>query len=133
MKRFVLSLVVCIWTCATTHVLSQEPLFTPAPSITVGPGSGKLFFLDFNRDGHIDLLAKHLLGRRLSVRLGDAKGRFAPAAKAAETFDYQPGTIALGNVNNDTISDLGVAKRDAAGNTPGFTAVAVLSLAARIS
>ncbi len=90
---------------------AQAPLFVPGSPVAVGPDSGEIVLADFNRDGHLDMLTKHLLSRIVAVRLGDGKGRFAPF-DGPMSFGYQPGAIALGDVNNDGILDLGVASRD---------------------
>jgi hypothetical protein len=93
---------------------AQGPLFTPAPGspITVGPGSGEVVLADLNRDGHLDLLTKHLLGQSISVRLGDGKGHFQPLSEDPMRLGYQPGAIALGDINNDSSLDLGIASRE---------------------
>ncbi len=98
-----------------TRYHSQSPQFVPAPSspLTVGPGSGEIVLADLNRDGHLDLLTKHLLGKTMAVRLGDGHGHFALIAEGPMNFGFQPGAIALGDVNNDRILDLGVASWDA--------------------
>ena len=98
---------------ATQH-RSQGPLFVPAPGspVTVGPGSGEVVLADLNHDGHVDMLTKHLLQKCVTMRLGDGKGHFAPSAESPLSFGYMPGTIALADINNDTILDLGVASKD---------------------
>jgi hypothetical protein len=95
-------------------LLRVNPLFVPAPAspVAVGPGSGEVLLVDINYDGHLDMLTKHLLNQSLSVRLGDGEGHFAPAAENSMSFSYGPGAIALGDVNNDGILDLGVASKD---------------------
>jgi len=97
--------------CWAIQCDAQAPLFVPGSPVAVGPDSGEIVLADFNRDGHLDMLTKHLLSRIVAVRLGDGKGRFAPF-DGPMSFGYQPGAIALGDVNNDGILDLGVASRD---------------------
>jgi hypothetical protein len=58
------------------------------------------------------MLTKHLLSQNVAVRLGDGKGHFVPVAEGPMSFGYQPGAITLGDVNNDSILDLGVASKD---------------------
>lgn len=96
---------------------SQAPLFVSAPGapVAVGPGSGEVVLADLDRDGHLDLLTKHLLQRCVAVRLGDGQGRFEAVPEAPMSFEYQPGAIAIGDVDNDGILDLGVASRDGDG------------------
>jgi hypothetical protein len=102
---------------AASDASGGTDLYVPAPGspVPVGRGSGEVFLVDLNRDGHLDLVTKHLLERRLSVRLGDGNGRFAPGPVDPVPFDYQPGTIALGDVDGDGRLDLGVTSRDDAG------------------
>lgn len=97
-----------------TQCHAQGPLFVPAPSspVTVGQGSGEIVLADLNRDGHLDMITKHLLPQSVVIRLGDGKGHFAPLADSPMSFAYQPGTITLGDVNNDGILDMGVASKD---------------------
>jgi hypothetical protein len=98
---------------AATQVHSQGPLFEPAPDspVTVGPGPGQVVLADINRDGHLDMVTRHLLNQSVAVLLGDGRGRFAPVAEGPMSFGYQPGAMALGDVNNDSILDLGLASR----------------------
>lgn len=93
---------------------AQGPLFVPAPGspITVGPGSGEVGLVDLNRDGYLDLLIKHLLSQSISVRFGDGKGHFEPVTEGPMKLSYQPGAIALGDINNDSSLDLGIASRE---------------------
>lgn len=97
-------------------VQSAQPLFVPAPNgtVNVGRGSGTVILADINRDGEVDLLTRHLLGRKITISLGEAPGRFAPAADL--TVDYSPGDMKLGDVNADGVLDLAI--------TPGTQDVA---------
>jgi hypothetical protein len=91
------------------HPASQRNhLFAPAAGspIQVGPGSGTIVFGDIDRDGHLDMLTRHLLTRRAMVLRGDGRGGFAPSGSIA--FDYEPGDMALGDLDKDGIPDLAV-------------------------
>ncbi len=116
MKRFVLVsfiVVAVVLIGCTTQSHSQGPLFVPTSSpVTVGPGGGEVELADLNRDGHLDLVTKHLLEQRVAVQLGNGKGNFTPVTGGPMKFEYEPGAIALGDVNNDSILDLGVANKD---------------------
>ena len=97
-----------------TQVSSQSLLFSPAPGspVTVGAGSGNLLLADVNGDGKLDLVTGHILGRKLTVQLGDGTGRFAPAPGSPIVLSYMPEDIKLGDVNGDRILDLGVTSSD---------------------
>ena len=110
MKKFAVTLAMVV--CWVAYGYPQASLFTPASPVAVGPGSGEVFLADLNHDGHLDLLTKHLLKQSLSLRFGDGNGHFVPAGESSMSFDYQPGAVALVDVNNDRILDLGVASKD---------------------
>jgi hypothetical protein len=94
--------------------LGAEPQFAAAnPAlVNVGHGSGGILLSDINSDGHLDLLTKHLLGKSIAVQSGSGDGRFLRDPSHSISFDYQPGNIELGDVNQDGLLDLGVAHRD---------------------
>jgi VCBS repeat protein len=89
---------------------AQGQMFSPGSPLTVGEGSGEIVLVDLNRDGHLDLLTKHLLSRTVEVRFGDGKGFNVAGHRVV--FDYQPGAIAVGDVNADRVPDLIVARKD---------------------
>jgi len=112
-----------------SHLHSQQPaLLARAGEIPVGPGSGTIVVVDVNRDGHPDIVARHLLQKRVTIFLGDGKGAFAPSPSNPIALTNQPGGIALADLNGDAIPDLAVtaSERDEVdiflGNgTGGFT------------
>jgi len=110
--------------------------------VTLAKGSGQVLLADINRDGHLDLVTKHLVNRTVSLLLGDGKGHFAPAPKGSLQLSVDPGAITLGDVNNDGWLDLAVNSKASTeerihvflGNhTSGFDAAPVVSLPAGVS
>jgi hypothetical protein len=100
-------------TLATTW-LWQSPQFVPAPGspLEVGHGSGTILLADVNRDGHVDLITRHLLANLINVRIGDGRGGFRRAANSPIAFDYGPGDMALGDLDHDGALDLAVTPGD---------------------
>ncbi len=90
------------------------PQFAPAPGspLEVGPGSGTILLQDVNKDGHVDLLTRHLLTNLVTVYIGDGRGGFRPASGSPLTFSYRPGDMALGDLNKDGVLDLVVTPGD---------------------
>jgi hypothetical protein len=88
--------------------LPQSALFTPASAspIHVGKGGGTVLFADLDRDGHLDMLSRHLLERVLVVRVGDGRGSFRAAAAPPVRFDYDFGGMAVGDLNSDEVLDV---------------------------
>lgn len=114
MNKVAVALAMGLWICPSAPMFSQDSLFVPAPvsPLTVGQGSGQVILADVNRDGHLDMLTQHLMQRSVGLLLGDGQGHFSPTAESPMVLAYQPGNIALGDVNNDQILDLGIASRD---------------------
>jgi hypothetical protein len=114
MRSLIAVLVVGISSSGGAVARAQSPLFVPAPDspVAVGRGSGRILLADLNRDGHLDLVTQHLLSSTLGIMSGDGKGHFAYFDGAPMRLGYQPGTIALGDLNEDGTPDLGVASRD---------------------
>src|SRR6266545_8420664 len=90
-------------------------LFAPGNPVVVGTGPGEVALVDVNQDGHLDVVTRHLLQRRVSIMLGDGKGRFTAAAGSPITLSYQPGAMQLADVNGDGAPDLAlsVSEREA--------------------
>lgn len=95
----------------TIYGYAQGPLFAPAPGVVGEPKSRGVFLVDLNHEGHLDLVTTHILQKRVAVWSGDGKGHFAPTAQGSMDFDVMPGAVALGDVNNDGILDLGVSSK----------------------
>lgn len=80
-------------------------------SLSVGTGSADLHFVDVDADGHLDLVSRHLLQKRIVVTRGDGRGGFATAAASSTTIEDGPGAMALGDLDGDGATDLVVATR----------------------
>jgi hypothetical protein len=57
-------------------------------------------------------VTQHLLSSSVAILSGDGKGHFAWFDGKPMRLGYNPGTVAIGDVNNDGIPDLAVASRD---------------------
>ncbi|HEX4263081.1 MAG TPA: VCBS repeat-containing protein [Verrucomicrobiae bacterium] len=97
--------------CCTAYGYAQNSLFAAAPATVGEPGSGDIFLVDLNHDGHLDLITKHLMQKKLAIWSGDGKGHFVPTAQGSMDFDAMPGAVALGDVNNDGNLDLAVSSK----------------------
>lgn len=108
-------LVVSVALCGATRVHSQGSLFVRGTDVPVGPGPGQVVLMDVNRDGHLDMVTRHLLQRQVSVLLGDGKSGFIHAPGSPMTLGYQPGSMVVADFNGDTTPDLAVSlsERDA--------------------
>ncbi len=115
MNKLDVPLAMFAWICSTAPVLAQGAAFAPASPVKVGPGSGRVVLVDVDRDGHLDLLTQHLLQRNVAVQLGDGKGHFVQLQAGPMNLDFEPSTVAVDDVNNDAIPDLGVTSRDSTG------------------
>src|SRR5262249_37287070 len=114
MKHLTVALALFVSVAWAAEVTSPGPLFVPAPGspVPVGPGSGNLLLADLDRDGRLDLVARHLMQRQVSVLLGDGKGGFAAASGSPIRLGYPPGDIEIGDVNGDKLLDLAVTSSD---------------------
>jgi len=105
----------CVIVPVSSQVSSQAPIFVPASPVNVGEGSGQVVLADLNRDGHLDMVTRHLLQQNIAVSLGNGKGGFTPASGSPIRLNYSPGDAAVGDVNGDGTLDLAVtaSERDA--------------------
>ena len=86
----------------------QGGAFTHGTAVRVGQGSGTLLLADVNADGRVDLLANHLLAKRLTIQFGDGRGGFTPGAPLV--FDFDPAGPLLADFNKDGHLDLAVTQ-----------------------
>ena len=81
--------------------------FTVLPNhIPVGSGPVTVEIGDFNEDGKSDLVVTNEVSGTLSVLLGNADGTFANAPGSPITVGTFPRSVAIGNFNGDSHSDL---------------------------
>ncbi len=101
-----------MWIGCVAPVQSQAPLFALAPGspVEVGAGSGQVVFADFNGDGHLDMMTRHLLGQLVTVQSGDGTGRFVAAPGSPIRLGFQPADMQLGDLNSDRLPDLVVRR-----------------------
>jgi hypothetical protein len=92
----------------------EEPILSPASPVPVGRGAGALALVDVDRDGHLDIVSKYLLTRNVALHLGDGRGHFASAPASPVNLVYEPGAMAVADLNGDGAVDLVIASRDAA-------------------
>jgi hypothetical protein len=92
---------------------TRGPMFAPALSLQDGRGSGTAILAALNEDGTVDILTRHLLGRRVVAMLGVRGGTYRAGEILA--FDYEPGDIEVADINADGHVDLAVTpnRRDA--------------------
>jgi hypothetical protein len=90
----------------------EPPVLVRAPDIAVGPGSGQIVVADINHDGHLDVIARHLMQREISVFLGDGRGAFRPAPVSRIALPYRPGMIAVADMNGDNHPDVAIASSE---------------------
>src|SRR5437764_14328451 len=112
-RRMVLVIFVIDSLFEAKPAFSQSPQFArpSGPPVTVARGCGPILLADINRDGHLDLVTKHLTNRAVSVLLGDGRGHFTSSSECSLRLDFEPGWIAVTNLN-DGKAVLAVASKE---------------------
>src|SRR3989475_12073897 len=100
-----------LWASCAGLFPSAPRLPTYSKGLTLGSGKEwrfKLLVIDFDRDGHLDLVATaRLVEPGLHMWLGDGKGSFAPVTPTWTDIGY--GALATGDINGDGFPDIVVA------------------------
>ena len=112
MTRSVFPIMTALLFYGSGSIDAQTPLLTPAPGspVSVGPGSGQVLFGDLDRDGHLDMVTRHLLDLRVRFFRGDGKGGFTAFPGGQIRLSDQPGSVALADINSDGNLDLLVTR-----------------------
>jgi len=76
------------------------------------PAPGNLAAGDLNGDGYPDLVVTSGKEQSITILVNDGRGRFNSASNSPLRLRFNPGEIALGDVNGDGNLDLGVATHD---------------------
>lgn len=97
----------------TPRAAGGQDLLRPGAPVEAGPGSGELLLADLDGDGHVDLLSRHLVERRIAVHRGRGDGSFE-ANHRSLPLPWEPGAVDLGDIDRDGHADLVIATRDSA-------------------
>jgi Ca2+-binding RTX toxin-like protein len=79
---------------------------------TAGPAPLSVTAAKLNSDANIDLAVTDFVSSSVSILLGDGNGNFTPAATSPETSDGTSNSVAAGNFNGDSNTDLATANLD---------------------
>jgi hypothetical protein len=89
-----------------------EPLLVAGQPIASGPGGGEVVLADVDGDGHIDVIAKFLLRRLIAVHFGAGPAGFGQRTPATTMLEFEPGAMAVGDLDEDGRLDLVIANRE---------------------
>jgi hypothetical protein len=95
-------------TAASMPLFLQPALFLSGVNNNASPAPAQTVSADFNGDGNADFAATIAADNAVSVMLGNGKGRFSAPVEYSTGSDTPIG-LAVGDFNNDGISDLAVA------------------------
>ncbi|MGH9203906.1 MAG: FG-GAP repeat domain-containing protein, partial [Vicinamibacterales bacterium] len=113
MKARMLVLSFVMTAAAVAAYVAPEPLLTPADGspIPVAGGSGNVAIADLNRDTKPDLVVLSGMSRRVTILLGDGRGRFERPTNGLAVPE-SPNEIAMGDIDADGSVDLALASHD---------------------
>lgn len=85
--------------------------------LAVGKSPGSILIADFNKDGHLDLVAGNQGSDDIHIYLGDGSGQFHQADGSPVAAGESPNDLAVGDFNFDGKQDLAVANHETKGVT----------------
>jgi FG-GAP-like repeat len=112
MTRFAVLLILLLIAGCLPQREPGSPLFVPASPLSVTRSPGGIVLADMDHDGHLDLITAHWQDQIVEVRYGDGELAFTQGPSGPISLSYPPGGIAVGDVNNDSLLDLGISNHD---------------------
>jgi len=85
--------------------------FVPAGEHVTAPSSGVITLADIDGNGTSDIVTQHLLEQRVDVRLNAGDGRFPVDGVRSTVLPYEPGSVALADLDGDRHHDLVISSR----------------------
>ena len=93
---------------------AQQPVQPQRTTLPIGGHGGPIAVADVNRDGHADILAARTDSGTVSAYVGDGRGAFSLSGGKAFAAGENPEDIAVGDFNEDGLTDLAIANHETA-------------------